>query len=77
MAKPALYNVIFESTNLEDTRASSRNKNWKTALDLPENFWNRTRDLPEKKWLTTNFSLRESEFPASLPREVTFLESQS
>jgi hypothetical protein len=65
----------IESKNLEVSRASSRNKNWKTVLDLPEKFWNRTRDLPEKKSLTTNFALRESEFPASLPREVISPES--
>ncbi|HKP36338.1 MAG TPA: hypothetical protein VJT71_05730 [Pyrinomonadaceae bacterium] len=77
MEKPELYHVIPERKNLEDSRAHSRNKNWKTANDLPEKYWNLTRDLPEKKWLTTNFPLRESEFPASLPREVTFLKSRS
>src|ERR1044072_4380569 len=50
----------------------SRNKNWKTWFALPEKMWNRTHDLPEKNWLTTNFSLRESELPASLSREVIF-----
>jgi hypothetical protein len=41
--------VKIKSKDLEEPQASSRNKNWKTLLDLPENFWNRTRDLPEKK----------------------------
>jgi hypothetical protein len=67
----------MKTRNLEETGTSSRIQNWKTLLDLPEKFWNQTRDLPEKKWLTTKFCLRESEFPASLPREVTFPESQS
>jgi hypothetical protein len=67
----------METKNLEETEASSRIENWKMVLDVPEKYWNLTRDLPEKKWLTTNFCLRESEFPASLSREVTFPESQS
>jgi hypothetical protein len=75
--KPVLFSVKIADQKLERGRAGSRNNNWKTSTDLPENFWNQPRDLPEKKLLTTNFSLRESEFPASLPREVTFPESQS
>jgi len=64
--------VKIEFKNLEGPRAGSRNENWKTWFDLPEKIWNRSHDLPEKNWLTANFSLRESELPASLSREVIF-----
>jgi hypothetical protein len=70
--KPAFNCVKIECKNLEQPRADSRNKNWKTWFAIPEKIWNRTCDLPEKNWLTTNFSLRESELPASLSREVIF-----